>query len=341
MEVRAEAKNQAYLQGSSSRAGGLWIPDDAGRSVRSELATMSPAVPLPSEVLARLGRTAGTAELVAICGRPAVRRAVVAGDIVRVARGHYALPGLPDPRLAAERLRGVVSHASAARLWGLDVLSREPAPHVTVPAHRKRRPSPAVMHWADLAADEVVDGLTSPLRTVLDCARTMSFADAVAVADSALRARLVGPVELRASAARLAGAGRRRIVAVARVADGRSGSGLESVLRAGLVEARIVCFQPQVEIRDETFCARVDLGDSLHCIALEADSFEHHGARSALVRDCHRYDELTVRGWLVLRFAWEHVMFDRSWVIDTVRAALRLRSPLARRTGRSRGFHLR
>jgi very-short-patch-repair endonuclease len=296
---------------------------------------MSRAAPLPADVLAHLGATASSADLVAICGRPALRRAVLAGDIVRVTRGWYALPGLPDPRLTAERLRGVVSHASAARLWGLDLLSRETAPHVTVPAHRNRRRSAAVLHWVDLPADQVVDGVTSPLRTVLDCARTMPFAEAVVIADSALRARLVRAGELVTAAARLSGAGRRRAIRVAQSADARSGSALESALRAGLVQARIRCFVPQLAIGDDRFSARVDLGDPRHRIALEADSFEHHGSRPALVRDCHRYDELAVRGWLVLRFSWEHVMLDQPWVIDTVLAALRLRSPQAGRTGRS------
>jgi very-short-patch-repair endonuclease len=47
---------------------------------------------------------------------------------------------------------------------------------------------------------------------------------------------------------------------------------------------------------------------------LEADSFEWHGGRAALRRDARRYNDLVVDGWLVLRFAWEDVMFDQSYV---------------------------
>jgi len=39
-------------------------------------------------------------------------------------------------------------------------------------------------------------------------------------------------------------------------------------------------------------------------IVLEADSFAWHGDLSALRWDARRYDNLVVRGWLVLRFAW-------------------------------------
>ena len=60
-------------------------------------------------------------------------------------------------------------------------------------------------------------------------------------------------------------------------------------------------------------------------IVIEADSFAFHGAREQLRKDCWRYDELVSRGWVVLRFAWEQVMFAPEWVqsilIETVRRA--------------------
>jgi len=77
-----------------------------------------------------------------------------------------------------------------------------------------------------------------------------------------------------------------------------------------------------VVIRDALFFARVDLANSTARMVLEADSFTHHGHREALRRDCRRYDELVIRGWTVLRFAWEHVIFDEAWVVATVGAAL-------------------
>jgi very-short-patch-repair endonuclease len=56
----------------------------------------------------------------------------------------------------------------------------------------------------------------------------------------------------------------------------------------------------------------------LRAIVLEADSFTHHGTRAALRADSRRYDELVRLGWVVLRFAWEHVMSDRAWVAEVV-----------------------
>jgi very-short-patch-repair endonuclease len=41
-----------------------------------------------------------------------------------------------------------------------------------------------------------------------------------------------------------------------------------------------------------------------------------------LRRDARRYDAFAVRGWLVLRFTWEDVMFDQAWVRSTLQAAV-------------------
>jgi very-short-patch-repair endonuclease len=285
------------------------------------------------DVLRRLDGAARARDLVAICGRGALRAAVQSGDVIRVAHGRYALPECTDPWLAALRLSGVISHVSAAQHWRLEVLARPTAPDVTVRRGRHHVDGRSVaVHWADLAATDLDERgrVTSPLRTVLDCARLLPFAQGLAIADSALRNGLVTRSELSAAAVSLAGAGRARVLSVTEAADGRAGSVLESATRAILIEGRVDGFVPQLVVRDETLYARVDLGSDAQRTVIEADSFEHHGTRAALADDCRRYDELVVRGWLVLRFAWEHVMFDPDWVLATVRAtiALRDRRPL-------------
>jgi very-short-patch-repair endonuclease len=278
-----------------------------------------------ADVLRRMARPARTADLTAICGRAALVRAVDAGTVLRAGRGRYVLPECADPWLAATRLDGAVSHVSAAMHWGLDVVARPVQPHVTVGRNRHDLPPVrATVHWANLGGPDLDarQPVTSPLRTILDCARSLPFGEALAVADSALRRGLVASRELQAAAEDLQGAGRGRVGQVVRNADGRAASGLESGLRAIFIRGRIRGFQPQLVVRDDEFFARVDLGDPVRRIVAEADSFEHHGHRSALVADCRRYNELVVRGWLVLRFAWEHVMFDPDWVESTLRASI-------------------
>lgn len=278
----------------------------------------------PVVALARLGGSAAVGSLDDLCGRKALRRAVRDGTVVRLARGRYGLPQAPDPVRSAVRLRGVVSHESAAEHWGIEVpRSVDRRAQVTVRRGRSHLDTSGVeVHWADVPASDLDSGFTTPLRTVLDLARLREFGPALAAADCALRKGLVLPSDLRAGADALRGPGCVRARLVAQHADGRAASVLESILRAILVRAGVVGFEPQIEIRDDAFYARVDLAHPGLRIVIEADSFEHHGGRSALARDCRRYSELTVRGWRVLRFAWEHVVLEPEWVERVVLDAL-------------------
>jgi very-short-patch-repair endonuclease len=201
----------------------------------------------------------------------------------------------------------VVSHLSAAQLHGFDILQQPLMPQITVPRGQHRRISSVncELHRADDVPAK--DGVTTKLRTVVDCARTLPFAAALTVADSALRAGAVRQDQFRTAAEELRGPGSRRARQVAEAADGRSESPLESVLRAILLEAGIDGFVPQVVVQDDTFSARIDLAHPALLIALEADSFAHHGTRNALTRDCRRHANLTIRGWRLLRFSWEDV----------------------------------
>jgi very-short-patch-repair endonuclease len=220
------------------------------------------------------------------------------------------------------RLSGVLSHESAAARWRIELPRPDERPHVTVARHRRHLDAaPAVVHWANLAPSEVIDGVTSPLRTVLDLARGRPLATGLAAADSALRQQLVLPGDLANEAAAVRGPGARAARLVASCADARAESVLESALRAILIQARLTGFEVQLQIDADGFRARVDLGAPQRRIVIEADSFAHHGHRAALERDCRRYTELTIRGWRVLRFAWEHVMFEPDWVADCIRAA--------------------
>lgn len=280
-----------------------------------------------------LGGTATWAELRRRLSRRSIESAVEAGELVRLTRGVYALPGAPPALRAAAALGGVVSHESAAQLWFLEMAGTPTATHVTVrPNSHQLLRRRATVHWAELDENEVDGLVTTPLRTVVDCLRTMQFADALAIADSALRRELVEPEDLCARAARLVGPGSPAARRISRLADARAANPFESVLRAIVLEAGLTDFVPQLRIRVPGLSARVDLGDERRKVVLEADSFEWHGQRAGLERDCRRYTELVRRGWLVLRFTWEQVMFDRAWVADVVRDTVDQR-PVARLRG--------
>ena len=274
-----------------------------------------------AEVVRRAGGRAETGLLLQRVPRRALQRALREGDVVHAARGVYALPELPPARAVAVRARGVLSHASAASHYGLKMVAAPGAVHVTVPHGRRPEPIDGVRHhYRTLSPDDVTRwGVTTPLRTVLDCAAVMPFREALAVADSALRDDLVLPDELRAGAAVLQGpfsAGPKR---VALLADGRAANPFESALRAVLLDAGITAFVPQVTVRATQTTARVDLADERLRLVVEGDSYTFHGGRAAFSRDCRRYDELVRARWTVLRFTWEHVMFDDAWLVDVVR----------------------
>jgi very-short-patch-repair endonuclease len=277
----------------------------------------------PADVLGRLEGRATAEQILALTTKERLRAAVSDGRVQRLARGVYALPTLRPEFAVAARLRGVLSHATAATLFGFDQVRRQETIHVSILHGRGRgdRPPGVTVHQTRrLSPQDVEDGVTTPVRTVLDCATTMPFAEALAIADSALSLSYVRPEPLGEAALATRGPGRAARIKVAISADRRAHSVFESVLRAVLLEAGFTSFVPQLEIWLGRRLIRVDLGDREARIAIEADSFEFHGSREALERDCERYDALTAAGWVVLRFAYRQVMHRPEWVVETVGA---------------------
>lgn len=136
----------------------------------------------PVEVVRRYGGTATYAQLVARTSRGRLRAAVGAGGLRRMRRGVYALPDLPSSRKVVAMTRGVLSHTSAARVHGLEVPMADDAVHITVaPGTRALRPDAVVTHWSPLAEHDAGAFATTPVRTVLDCAMTLPFPQALAV----------------------------------------------------------------------------------------------------------------------------------------------------------------
>jgi len=191
--------------------------------------------PDPTHALRSLAGIATRRDVVGLCGRRAVAKALDNGLIERPRRGWYAFPTLEPVLLTAERRKGVVSHESAAILWGLDVATRPERHHLTVGTRRLALGPGVTTHWADLAAHDVDHAVTTPVRTVLDCARTLPFREALVIADSALRTGQVSTQDLTSAAAALRGAGSARVRRVVTNADPRAESALESLLRGVLL----------------------------------------------------------------------------------------------------------
>ena len=275
--------------------------------------------------ITRCGGIADACTLIRLTSRHAVSKAVERQVIVRDARGRYALPTAEVGMRTANRLSAVMSHTSAAAHWGWEMKDVPTRATVTVPRNRKVSAEVRAdvdVFWRPMARGRVGSALvTSPVQTVLDCARWLSFGAALAVADSALRHGSVTQAELVKTHDSFRGHSRQHVLRVIEAADARAANPFESVLRAIGLDVPGLHLVPQVEIRTPgRRLVRPDLVDERLKIAVEADSFEHHGSRKALVLDCVRYDNLVADGWTVLRFAWEHVMHRPAWVRSTLEA---------------------
>jgi hypothetical protein len=275
-------------------------------------------------VLERLGGVADVATLRVHTSRRKIRTALSRGDIVCDARGRYALPHADRAVRAANRLSAIVSHASAAAYYGWEMKSPQTIPTLTVRRNRnvnEERRRGLKVAWADYRPQDIVDRLvTAPARTVIDCAKTMPFDEALAIADSAIRHRDVTRSELLDEAERVKGKGRRNCLRVAREANGEAANPFESVLRAIALDVKGLDPAPQVVLTLGSFRGRPDLVDVKLRIVIEAESFEFHGKRKALERDCARYNALVIHGWRVVRFSWERVMFRPAYVATCLSA---------------------
>lgn len=277
------------------------------------------------EALARLGGIGDRVALVRLCSRRAVEAAVADGSLVRLGRSRYALPAADEARVAAARVNGVVSHLSAALTHGWKVKAPPGQPHVTVRRTQGRVCSDtAVVRWGEISPAELAAGVTTPLRTVVECARALSFDEALAVADSALRSGKVRRAELLVAARAAPRTGRSSAIRVAEAASAKAANPFESVLRAIALEVPGLTPVPQGEVAG---IGHADLVDKTLRIAVEADSFEFHAEPEAFRYDVRRYTAMVRQGWLVVRFVWEDVMHRPEYVAAALADVVGQRCP--------------
>lgn len=222
----------------------------------------------------------------------------------------------------------VVSHSSAALLWGL------PAP-TTSRVHIVQGTTPTggaadvARHAHALAEDEhaLVHGVpvTSATRTVVDCAMSLSPRAGLVVADAAVHAG-VDRAACLDLVARMAG--RRGVVrarAVLDLADDGAESPGESLARFVLLAAGLPrpTTQVPVETRLGTFWS--DLGWPEWCLLAEYDGrskYEAGGSASeVVVAEKRRQDAIEDAGYRVLRLTKEDVQVPERLVARVVRAA--------------------
>lgn len=277
----------------------------------------------PVAALERCGGVSDGTTLRQLCDPWQLRVAVREGRVVHLGRNSYALAGAQEGLAAATRLQGVASHLSAALGWGWKVKRPPSDPVVTLPRHRKvdaHRRVGIDVRYCDLRDSAVTGRRTTRVQTVIDCARTLSFDEALAVADSALREGNVDRAQLLAAAEASQRTGRSRAVRVLELADGRAANPFESCLRAIALDVPALTVEPQLPVPG---IGHADLGDRALRLVIEADSYEFHSEPEAFRYDIRRYTAMVRAGWTVLRFCWDDVMHRpelvRSTLVDVVR----------------------
>lgn len=278
-------------------------------------------------------------------GRRALERLVLEGSVRRVLHEVYAHDDLEDTipfRCAAANLvlppHAVAVDRTAAWLWGIDAYSLDElavVPDLDVFVlrgnTRVRRPQTAGGE-RDLRPEDrtVLHGIrvTTPLRTSLDLACSLSPYQAMAVLDGFAGTHGVTSDELRRLLPRYR---RRRGVVQARLlvplTDGRVESTGESWTKLAIVNAGLPLPVPQFwVVHDGRELFRLDLAYPGLKICVEYDGQEFHSSEEQRENDQRRRRWLREHGWIVIVVTRESFAGDAlfAWLRE-LRVALETR----------------
>lgn len=274
----------------------------------------------PVTALTSFGGAARWSQLRAL-GVPerAVQAAVRAERVYPLSPRGYALLGADPAFVAAASLSGVVSHASAARLHGLDLHRPPKLIEVTVARGCRQRRAGVRVHCADLAPQdrEQPQPVTSLRRTLCDCGRTMPILEAVVMLDSAVRDHNVSIGELRAMAAAAVGPGSAALRRAVAHVDVLAGSALESVLR-------LLLHLLGADVESQVWISGVGPVDFVvnGWLVLEADGYEFHSSRKDYRKDRRKANRLVEQQFVLLRFSWEDIRLHPAAVLAQIERVL-------------------
>jgi very-short-patch-repair endonuclease len=245
----------------------------------------------------------------------AIDRRIAAARLHLLHRGVYAVGHTVltvEGRWMAAKLAtgGVLSHATAAWAWQLRPASTG-AINVTVgSAGRKRRSGIRVHRSRTLTPDDITTHrnipITTPARTIIDLARTVTGRPLEQALDHAEHRRLLDFAELH----------RRPIP--------RSLQAVLSLYTAGTptrseLEERFLTLchdhgiqRPEVNAQVEGY--EVDFVWRTKRLIVEVDGYAYHRSPSQFELDRERDVELTSNGWNVLRFTWTQLTRRPAWV---------------------------
>ena len=213
-----------------------------------------------------------------------------------------------------------LSHISAAAIYGFPLVAVDlQNVHISAIEHRIRggRRNRVHTHVSPLNRAEIVHqgelAVTTPLRTVVDCALMLPLDSALVIADFALHSGLISMEQLRTAVSQLP---RRAGIAIARSVAAFGDPLAES---PGETRTRLIIVQggyevdSQVEILDDQgfLLGRVDLHLREHPVVIEFDGRMKYGMNGDVERahweEKRRHDRIEETGRVVVRVVWEEL----------------------------------
>lgn len=241
-----------------------------------------------------------------------VRAAIEEGTLARVRRSWLISADCSPQRRAAAQAGGRITCVTAAREKGLWVPDAEKTHVAVAPTASRNARDGLQVHWAQGPLPVARFSAEEPLLNVLfHVARCLETTEAAAVWESALRAGSLTLAQLRRTRW-----GALRPAQVLEMVGALSDSGVETTF----VRIALAC---GVEVRQQVIIDghRVDalIGERL---VVQLDGFEFHSEAKARRRDLRQDAALTLRGYTVLRFDYQQVMFDARYVMETLMNAI-------------------
>jgi very-short-patch-repair endonuclease len=269
------------------------------------------------------------------------KRLLRQGVLVPQRRGVACLAGVGSTPLGtiiaaflAAGTDAVVSHTSAAHVWGVPICGDDPV-HLIVPQrNRSVRLEGVVVHSPrDLVDLRPVprNGLpvTNPLRVACDVGAVAPDAVTTVLEHLFIRG-VVRPDAVRATLARHSRQGRDGLGALRAALDAYplGNKPPDSVLEPAM--ARLLTQHALPAATFHAFVAgwEVDFLVDRTPVVIECDGWSTHGLdREQFERDRRKDAELRARGYVVCRYTWRHITRRPRWTADNLRDGLTLHAP--------------
>ena len=252
---------------------------------------------------------------------------VVLGSVYAAATARLTAVSLAWAAQLAAGAGAVVSHTTAARLWGL-VVPVDPEVHVIVPRERRLTIEGLRTHRIDIPESALahIEGVVCSglLRTVIDCLLWLPEEAGRALTVAGLQQQRFTIDELRGELMRTGQRhGLSRAWSVLR--DVAAGAHSEAEVRVHRIlrSAGISGWTANHPVEDaDGLVGIVDIWFEAVRLVVEIDGRAHHSDELAFQRDRSRQNRLVALGCRVLRFTWDDLVHRPENVAAAVCAAL-------------------